>query len=49
VSDDGAESREDGQHGDDLYEPPAIHDFGSVREITHGSAQGGNDLSGQQS
>jgi hypothetical protein len=49
VTDDRVESRRDDQPSESGYEPPAIHDFGLIRDVTHGSTLGGGDANGQRS
>ncbi|WP_173142261.1 hypothetical protein [Kibdelosporangium persicum] len=48
MSDDWAESRRDDQPSESGYEPPAIHDFGLIQDVTHGNSNGSGDANGQQ-
>nr|CEL19733.1 hypothetical protein [Kibdelosporangium sp. MJ126-NF4]CTQ96958.1 hypothetical protein [Kibdelosporangium sp. MJ126-NF4] len=48
MTDDRVESRRDDQPSESGYEPPGIHDFGLVREVTHGSTGGSGDASAQK-
>jgi hypothetical protein len=48
VTDDRVESRRDDQPSESGYEPPEIHDFGLIRDVTHGNSNGSGDANGQR-
>jgi hypothetical protein len=48
MSDNGVDPPSSARTSENQYEPPAVLDFGTVFETTHGNKQGGADSNGQE-